>query len=126
MFQESDEIRRQRREEHLQRVRIEFGVRLVRLREQAGLLQSDLAQPGIATRQYICQLEHAKLGPPGYNVIELIAERLARPGTINRDAVDIGDELSMVADRLPRDIAGILRDNPDEIPRLRALAAGSV
>jgi len=87
----------------------EFGVRLRELRKQAGLTQRELADRVNVDFSYISKIESGAAPPPSEKVILQLAEAL----TADKD------ELSILAGKIPPDIAQILK-NRETLQRLRS------
>ena len=86
-----------------------FGASLRKLRIQAGLSQRELADRINVDFSYLSKIESGVVPPPSEKVISQIAEAL------NADK----DELTILAGRIPPDIAQILQ-NRETLQRLRS------
>ena len=89
-----------------------FGAKLRELRNQAGLTQRELADRVNIDFSYLSKIESGVVPPPSEKVISQLAEAL------NADR----DELSILAGRIPPDIAQILK-NGKTLQRLRSARA---
>ena len=87
----------------------EFGSRLKELRKQAGLSQRALADRVNVDFSYLSKIESGVVPPPSEKVISQLAE------TLNADK----DELTILAGKIPSDIAQILL-NRETLQRLRS------
>ncbi len=89
-----------------------FGVRLKQLRKQAGMTQRELANKVGVDFTYLSKIESGAMPPPSQKVILQLAEAL------NADK----DELTILAGKIPSDIAKIL-GNQETLQHLRSAHA---
>ena len=89
-----------------------FGARLRKLRNQAGMTQRELAARVNIDFSYLSKIESGVVPPPSEKVISQLAEAL------NADK----DELTILAGRIPSDVAQILQ-NRETLKRLRLAQA---
>lgn len=90
----------------------EFGLRLRELRQRAGLSQRELAEKVGVNFTYLSKIESGAMPPPSQKIILKLAE------VLNVDQ----DELTILAGKIPADIAEILKDR-EILERLRARLA---
>lgn len=88
-----------------------LGPEVRRLRTQAGLTQSALADRIGTTAAYVCLLENQRISPPSERVLRTMAEVFA---------VD-ADWLIALANKIPRDLTDLLHRDPALWPAVREL-----
>ena len=92
-------------------MKLSLGEYLREKREERGIGLREMARRVKYTPSYLCDLERDLRRPSPE-----CARRLAH--TLKCDA----DYILLLSGQVPDDVAGILRDHPDELRRLRALS----
>jgi HTH-type transcriptional regulator, competence development regulator len=91
---------------------MEFGEKLRDLRKASGYSQRELADLLDVSFTYLSKLENNRMDrPPSEDLIRRMAE------VLKTDA----DELLVLAERIPTDIAEIILDQPESIELLRSM-----
>ena len=98
---------------------MDFPEHLRSLRKQAQLSQRDLAQTIGVDFTYLSKIENGRVEPPSEVVLKNIARELAT--ALNRDEMELGDELITLAGKIPSDLAKTLSRNPGAVQFLRSL-----
>jgi transcriptional regulator with XRE-family HTH domain len=91
---------------------VTFGRRLRELRRLKGMSQRELAERVGVDFTYLSKIENDRMLPPGVETIATLARILA---------ADV-DELSVLAGKIPPDVADILRQNLGALKAFRSLA----
>ena len=92
-----------------------FGERLRELRKARGLSQRDVAGRAGIDFTYLSKIENGRIEPPSEDVIRRVAHEL--------DADE--DELIVLADKFPSDLAQALK-TPERVKALRRSLAGDI
>ncbi len=92
-----------------------FGERVRTLRKAQGLSQRDLAGRAGIDFTYLSKIENGRIEPPSEEVIRRVAQEL------DADA----DELIILADKFPSDLAQALK-TPERVRALRRSLAGDI
>jgi transcriptional regulator with XRE-family HTH domain len=90
-----------------------FGERVRELRKAQGMSQRELADRAGIDFTYLSKIENGRMEPPSEQVIRRVAEEL------DADA----DELIVLADKFPSDLAQALK-TPERVKALRRELAG--
>lgn len=86
--------------------------------------QRDLSERVGIDFTYLSKIENARVEPPSEAVIRKLARELAVP--LQRDATELGDELTVLAGKFPSDLAALLQEHSYTLAELRRSLSGDV
>lgn len=98
---------------------MEFPQYLRWLRKEARISQRGMAERVGVNFTYLSKIENGRVEPPSEAVLRGIARELA--AVLDRDEIDLADELITLAGKIPSDLAETLSRNPGAVRFLRSL-----
>ena len=70
---------------------------------------------------YLSKIENQRVAPPSEKVLKAIAKVLANVEELSLEEQELADELTILAGKVPSDLAGTLFRNPDAVRFLRSI-----
>ena len=98
---------------------MDFGQRLRSLRDDAGITQRDLAARAGLDFTYLSKMETGDAPSPSETAIKRLAGELS--AILDLDQQALADELTLIAGKVPSDIAEVILRHPEAVRYLRSL-----
>ena len=98
---------------------MELSERIRALRKEAQMSQRLLAEKIDIDFTYLSKIENQRVAPPSEKVLKATARELA--AALELDEQELADELTILAGKVPSDLAGTLFRNPQAVRFLRSI-----